>query len=1131
VHQAGASGLRRDRQSKELEWEGTLMRRIMATAVLCAVGWVAALVVPPSVLATEACESSCRPWWHLNSGARPTRLLANAGASGEIVLTATNLGDATADGETVPVVIEDTLPAHLELRTVSAKAGGSGPEERGPISCQRAPLRCTFTGTLPPYDVIEMRIRVRTLPGASSGELNQANIFGGDATSAEISRPVTFSREPTPFGVEAYELTPEEEGGGTATQAGSHPFQLTTTIDLNQLASAKEGVETEAHVAALAKDVHFRWPAGLLGNPDPLPRCSLAQFLTPTLNGEVEVNSCPPQTAVGVINVTVEEPNLLKLSVLTVPIFNIEPAFGQPARFGFFIDAAAIPVLIEPSLRSGEGEDYGLTVSTTNISQIAALLSVQATVWGVPNDPRHDNARGWGCLFEARGLPHSLPCKPSEESHPPAFLIMPTSCSGSPLVTSVEAESWVEPLVPVPLAAQPPMPTLDGCNRLGFAPKISAEPTTVSASAPSGLDFNIDFHDEGLTSATGNAQSQLKDTVVTLPEGLTINPSAGVGLGGCTEADYARETLSVEPGAGCPNDSKLGTVEIETPLLTQKIHGSLFIAQPYENPFPESGHPNGSLVALYIVAKNPETGVLVKLAGEVTPNPVTGQLTTTFSNNPQLPFDHFNFHFREGQQAPLITPPLCGTYSTQAQLTPWSEPTESLTETSSFTISKGYDGGACPTGGAPPFHPGIASGTLNNNAGAFSPFYLHLTRTDGEQEISGFSTDLPAGLTGDLSGIPFCPEEDIVLARAKTGAQEEADPSCPVASQIGHTLVGTGVGAVLAYVPGKLYLAGPYNGDPFSLVSVTSATVGPFDLGTVVLRFALRIDPNTGQVSVDPTASEPIPTVLHGIVTHVRDIRVYVNRPGFILNPTSCNPLAISSTLNSSQGQSATISSPFQASNCANLTFKPSFKVSTSGKTSRLKGASLTVKLSYPGGSLSKDANIAKVKVDLPKQLPSRLTTLQKACPDSIFNHNPAACPTASIVGHASAVTPILPVPLTGPAYFVSHGGAKFPELIIVLQGYGVTIDLRGETFINSAGITSSTFRAIPDEPVTNFSLTLPQGPDSALAANGNLCKARLRMPTTFVAQNGMTIKQDTPVTTTGCPKARKSAKHRRKKK
>ena len=654
-----------------------------------------------------------------------------------------------------------------------------------------------------------------------------------------------------------------------------------------------------------------------------------------------------------------------------------------------------------------------------------------------------------------------------------------------------------------------------------FTPTVEAKPTTQRASAPSGLDFNLNFNNEGLFNEEGIAQSNLKDTAVVLPEGLTINPSAGVGLGGCTPEDYARETIESISGTGCPDDSKLGTVEIETPLLTQKIEGNIFIAQPYDN-------PSHSLVALYVVAKNPETGVLVKLAGMVEPNPITGQLTTIFENNPQLPFSHFNFHFREGQQAPLISPPTCGTYTTQARLTSWAEPLSTLTDSSPFTITQGYDGGACPSGGVPPFDPGIVSGSINNNAGAFSPFYLHLTRTDAEQEISGFSTNLPSGLTGDLTGVPFCPEADIETARHKTGAQEEASPSCPAASQVGHTLVGTGVGAVLAYVPGKIYLAGPFHGAPFSIVAITSAVVGPFDLGTVVLRFGLTIDPHTARVSVTPTSSEPIPTIIDGIVTHVRDIRVYIDRNKFTLNPTSCNPLTIGSTLTSDLGASKTVTSPFQASNCQALGFKPIFKVSTSGKTSRKAGASLTVKLSYPAGA---QANISKVKVDLPKQLPSRLTTLQKACTAAQFEANPAGCPAASRVGFAKAVTPLIPVPLEGPAYFVSHGGEAFPSLIMVLQGYGVTIDLVGTTFINKAGITSSTFKTVPDQPVGSFELTLPQGPFSALAANGNLCKTKLTMPTAFDAQNGASVKQTTKITVTGCAKqkkAKKAAKHRK---
>jgi hypothetical protein len=413
--------------------------------------------------------------------------------------------------------------------------------------------------------------------------------------------------------------------------------------------------------------------------------------------------------------------------------------------------------------------------------------------------------------------------------------------------------------------------------------------------------------------------------------------------------------------------------------------------------------------------------------------------------------------------------------------------------------------------------------------------YIRVIRGDGEQEITRFSSVLPSGLTANLTGVPFCPEADIQLAREKTGAQEEANPSCPVASQVGHTLVGAGVGSVLSYAPGKIYLAGPYNGAPFSIAAITSAKVGPFDLGTVVVRQALKIDPNTAIVTVDASASDPIPHIIKGIVVHVRDIRVYIDRPSFTLNPTNGGRMTFSATVDGSGGDLSnpaeqvpvTVEDPFQAAECQALKFKPAFRVSTSGKTSRANGASLTVRLSYPKAAQGTQANIRSVKVDLPKQLPSRLTTLQKACPDRTFSANPAACPTASRVGQATAVTPILAIPMAGPAYFVSNGGAKFPELVIVLQGYGVTIDLHSETFISNAGITSSTFRTVPDQPVSTFQLTLPQGRYSALAANRNLCNAKLAMPTAFTAQNGLVIHQSTPITVTSCPKHKLKKAHK----
>jgi hypothetical protein len=837
-----------------------------------------------------------------------------------------------------------------------------------------------------------------------------------------------------------------------------------------------------------------------------------------------------------------------------LPLFNMAAPVGLPARFGF--DVGGTLVFLDVTLRPNG--DYGLTIGPRKTPQALRIFKSVITFWGVPSDPRHDGERCTkGLQFTTSPQctgPEGTPEGPHASNLKVALLTNPTSCTkqGEGLPWTLNTNSWEDPGsvasstifshddpgFPEPPADWGAQRGIESCDIVPFTPGFSAKPTTRQAASPTGLNVEVTVPTDGFESPSGIAQADLRKAVVRLPVGMTINPSAGTGLGACSPAQLAAETATSEFGEGCPAESKLGSVSLRSPALSEPLSGSLFLAKPYDNQF-------HSLLAIYIVVKNPDRGLLVKLAGKIEPDPNTGQLVTTFDENPQLPFERFALQFREGARSPLVSPPACGTYYAEAEFSPWSDPSRVVTVQSPFQVTEGIGGGPCPTDGVPPFAPKVVSGTQNNDAGNYSPFYLRIVREDGEQEITRFTTVLPPGLTGNLTRIPFCPESAIETARGASGRQEQDEPSCPSSSEIGHTLVGVGVGGVLAQTPGKVYLAGPYHGSALSIVSITSATVGPIDLGTVVIRFALRINPATAQVEVDSAGSDPIPHIIDGIVVHVRDIRVYVDRHDFILNPTSCDPMSIADTITGSgadftnpAGQvPVSIATPFQAADCASLGFKPAFKASTSGKTSRANGASLTVKLAYPNLPLGSQANIRSVKVDLPKQLPSRLTTLQKACVDRVFNANPAACPAASKVGTAKTITPILPEPLAGPAYFVSHGGAKFPELIVVLQGYGITIDLHGETFISPAGITSSTFRTVPDQPVTSFELTLPQGPGSALAANGNLCKSKLNMPTAFTAQNGMTIKQNTPIAVTGCARhkarktnARRHGKHRSRK-
>jgi hypothetical protein len=679
------------------------------------------------------------------------------------------------------------------------------------------------------------------------------------------------------------------------------------------------------------------------------------------------------------------------------------------------------------------------------------------------------------------------------------------------------------------------MPALDGCNRLQFDPSVEVVPDSLAGSTPTGLAVRVNVPQAVSLNPNGLSEADVKNTTVVLPAGIAVNPSSADGLQACSEEQIALS--SAEPPT-CPNASKLGLVSIKTPLLPNPLEGAAYLASQNANPF-------GSLLAMYVYVEDPVSGSRVKLAGEVTPSPLTGQLVASFKDTPQLPFETFELHFFGGDRAPLASPAYCGAYTTAASIEPWTE-TGEVHASSTFNITSGpasfsEPGGApCPSGHLP-FNPSLTGGATNVSAGTFSPLTLTMTRKDGEQNLQSVEAHLPPGLSGILSNIELCGEPQANLGE------------CGPNSLIGETTISVGVGGDPFTVGGgKFYLTGPYNGTgsctvgsagcaPFGITFEVPAKAGPFDLkrntanpagedpcDCVIVRGKIEVNPITAAITItsDPPGSPyAIPTSIEGIPLEIQHINATTTRGDFQFNPTNCEKMAVTGTIHSSEGTTQAVSVPFQVTNCAALKFAPKFNVTTSGKTSKANGANLTVKLTYPKAEFGSQANLKSVKVDLPKQLPSRLTTLQKACLAAQFEANPAGCPADSIVGHATAITPLIPVPLTGPAYFVSYGGAKFPELVIVLQGYGVTLDLHGETFISKAGITSSTFKTVPDAPVGSFELTLPEGKDSALAAYGNLCKSKLAMPTLFSAQNGLVIKQSTPISVTGCPKAKKAKK------
>jgi hypothetical protein len=978
--------------------------------------------------------------------------------------------------------------------------------------------------------------------------------------------------------------------GEPATQAGGHPYELVTTVALSHTnefarcvgdegqcaaAGAKPGGEVEfPNVTALdTKDIRVKLPPGLIGNPTVTPRCTrygVANGTCPadTQVGWLELWADPPGYKYGYAAAPGSQPKERELFGETVsegykkPIYNLEPSGASPAEFGTFI-AGQAPAWITFHVRTGG--DYGISADSLNIVSTATVNFVRVRVWGVPFDPRHNVDRAEGCAAECDVELAKLKKRP--------LVTDPTACSG-PLSGSAEADTWQEKGIFVKTSTE--MPGFTGCGSVPFEPSFEAQPTTAAAESPTGL--NVDLHvpqPEGCKEAENaskekevsceNAEADLKNATVTLPPGLVVNPSSADGLEGCPllsgkdptqEAREAKREVSginleTAFAPNCPKASKLGTVEVDTPLVEHPLPGAMYLAQQGANPFK-------SLLALYLVVNDPVTGVVIKLPGKITADPATGQLTTTFDSNPQLPFEDLKVNFFSGSRAPLTTPLSCGSYSLGTDLTPWSAPEgkDALPSGKAFTISSGCAGSEAQA----PNAPGFAAGTASPVAGSYSPFVLHLQREDGSQRFSALNVTLPPGLTGKIAGVEECPEADIAAAAALSGegqgAVEQAHPSCPTGSEVGVVHVGAGSGAPY-FVTGHAYFAGPYKGAPFSMVFITPAIAGPFDLGTVVVRAALYIDPNTAQVTVK---SDPFPTILDGIPLDIRSVNVDVDRHEFTLNPTSCDVMSVTGQEVSTAGQTAALSDRFQAGGCTTLPFHPVFSASTSGVTSRKEGASLTVHV----GSGPGQANIAKVHVDLPRQLPSRQESFKYACTEGVFAVNPAACPEGSRVGSATAVTPLLSSPLTGPAYFVSHGGAAFPDLEIVLQGEGVTLILDGKTNINKAGITSSSFDTVPDAPVSSFTLTLPEGPHSILAAPGGLCSltrtvlvkkkvtvrvkrhghlrkrrvtrrvkktvaAGLVMPTAIQGQNGALIRQSTPIAVTGCPRHKALVKHKKK--
>ena len=1032
----------------------------------------------------------------------------------EVFAVAQNRGFTASSGK---VTLSDVLPAGLRAVSVSGHAGGTGPFEL-PAQCSIEPLECTFSAeeaaSLPPFEILELRVKV-VPSGVEAGAVNTASVAGGGAVGVVSAPQPLHAGSSRRFGIEDWRLTPEEAGGATDTQAGSHPFQLTNVTTLNTQTADKENPDRPRSVG-LAKEISGELPPGLLGNPSPFTQCTDAQFSNVTeepVSGLL-LNECPNEAAVGVASLTFNNPFGTGFATTDVPLFNMTPRHGEPARFGFKA-LGIVSAFLDAKVRTGG--DYGVTITSSDITQAAYLLGVRLTFWGVPGDPRHDEQRGWSCLYRLGGCPTTT----NQES--PPFLVMPTSC-GAPFSATVHAASWGSSSIPAE-EAEPVTYTLPegiaGCNHLPFEPSLKITPDGTAASTPSGLSADVHVPQASVLQPHGLAEAAVKDITVALPEGMRLNPAGADGLEACSEAQVALQSAEE---ASCPNASKIASVAIKTPLLPNALEGFVYLASPQNFAGPPQENPFSSLIAMYLVAKDPVSGVLVKLPGQVSLTE-TGQVTASFKDNPELPFEDAELKFFGGDRAPLATPAHCGSYTTSAVFAPWSGNDAVNASADPFKIESGTNGSPC----ASPlvFAPSLAAGTTNINAGSFTPLSTTISRPDGNQDIQSVVLHMPAGVSGLLAGVVLCPE-----AQANAG-------TCGPGSLIGETVVSVGLGGdPFSVTGGKVYLTEKYGSAPFGLSIVNPAKAGPFDLGKVVVRARVDVDPTTAAltVSTDPSGAHAIPQYLRGIPLQIKHVNVTVNRPGFTFNPTSCSPMAVTGSIGSAEGATAPVSYPFQVTNCASLKFTPKISVTTAAKTSKVNGSSLHFKIAYPKGAMGSQSWFNEAKFDLPKQLPARLTTIQKACLASVFEANPSACPAASRIGHAVVHTQVLPVPLEGPVYFVSHGGAKFPDAVLVLKGYGVSVNLVGETFISKTGLTSATFRDAPDVPFESIEVTIPSGPFSEFGANlpakakGSFCGQKLIMPTFFKAQNGLQIKQTTKLAVTGCPKAKKKHHARRHK-
>ncbi|HEV3093942.1 MAG TPA: hypothetical protein VGY30_05445 [Solirubrobacteraceae bacterium] len=940
--------------------------------------------------------------------------------------------------------------------------------------------------------------------GEASGAASAA---GGPLGFAQFEAQTTQGGAPPGYESEPYFFD----------QAGGHPFALTSTVRFTSETLA--GVEGEVP-AADARDVIIDLPPGLIANPQAVPRCT-----TPARQ------RCPPSTQLGSFLLRARFGGR-PISLLG-PLINLAPGPDETARLG--LETPLGRFLLRGRLIYGP-QGYGLAVVAHGLPTFG-LLEMQVTLWGVPAAPVHDAERGLTCVRLQEGASWTS-CMagdlPSSIEETP-FLTLPSQCSSEGPKLTAWVDSWEQPGSYA--QASTTLVPMSGCDRLPFGAEVSLRPDSRLAEAPVALDVEVGA--ERSEAAVGVAAAPLRSASITLPPGLTIDPSAAAGARACPPS--GPEGIGIPTGLGaegqplapgqqgegeapgpggesqlapghCPEASTIGTAEALSPLLARPLQGRVYLGAPGcggagQAPCTDADAADGNLLRVYVElgGRGSEPGgrlgeggegVILKLEGRLRASPATGQLTLELTDAPQLPLDRLAIKLFGGSAALLDNPTSCTGASASAELEPWSAP-----YFPDVAVSAPYPTSGCVD--PAPFAPRMTAGSMNIEAGAFTPFIVGVTRAAREQDVSQLQLRAPPGIAAMISSVTPCPEP-------AAGRGE-----CQTTARIGSSEVAVGGGWQPLWLAGDVYLAGPYEGAPFGLAIVTRAAAGPLDLGQVVIRARLDVDPQTGALTI---SSDPLPQIVLGVPLRLRALRLDIDRLGFIVNPTDCRERQVLASVASAQGTVAALSNPFGLADCRVLRFAPRLAASTSARQSILGGASLDIHLSQAAGPGSGQANLARLRIALPRSLSTRLTALQAACPATIFAANAAACPAASVVGVARASTPLLSGPLSGPVYLVAHGRSAFPAPTVVLEGNGLRLELTGRTAIERDGATAIAFDALPDMPLRGVELQLPRGPHSALAATGQLCAGSLRMPVELAAQNGILLHRTARIAVRGCP-------------